>query len=280
MCQGRSFGAAFETTSDTARPERSTVQRMKRSAVSDDCEQAHERETQTKRVRRTRRVHWADDANIDTEDPPRTEPPREPPALGEFEKAMFVTSFAHQNDALVRPTPILRRQHATSSQDAKIASTGAATAAANESILAASNIFSLSAHVSSVVTTFKRASADFEKAKSELHVASKENAPESTMDRLERRASVLDALHRRAFEDAFLVASQAKVWPFFLVERVGVLAGVIRYNRTVNPGELGVSPAFALHALRCANWRVLKNAHGTASILPTGAIPGLELALW
>lgn len=279
MHQGCSFGAAFETASDAVRPQRSPVQRMKRSASSSGSERDGNDAPQAKCARRARRVHWADELNGGADDRLPTETAPKPPCSG-LESAMFFTSITKQNDTLVRPTPTMRRQNTASSADANLASAGAAIAAMSDNTLTSRDVLSLSAHVGNVMAAFKKAAADYEKAKTELRSASTERAPDSILVRLEKRASVLDAIYRREFENAFLLAVQIKIWPYFLAERVGMLAAVIRYNRDINPGELGVSPAFALHALRCANWTVLKNAHGTASILPTGVIPGLQVALW
>lgn len=127
---------------------------------------------------------------------------------------------------------------------------------------------------------FARAMRDFRAGKRAVATAVMEGAPESTIDRLERVANVLDALQRRAFENAFMLALQVRALPPFVRERAHMLAAVVRHNRAVRPGDMGVSPDFARHALRCARWVVALDAHGAACIMPSCVVPTVRIALW
>ena len=127
---------------------------------------------------------------------------------------------------------------------------------------------------------FACALRDFHAGKRAIATAVMEGAPESTIDRLERCANVLDALQRRAFENAFMLALQVRALPPFVRERAYLLAAVMRHNRGVRPGDMGVAPDFAIHALRCARWVVALDAHGAACIMPSCVVPAVRIVLW
>jgi hypothetical protein len=127
---------------------------------------------------------------------------------------------------------------------------------------------------------FGLALRDFRAGKNAIATAVAEGAPASTIDRLERTARVLDALHRRAFENAFMLAMQVRALPPFVLERAHLLAAVVRHNRVVRPGDMGITPEFALHALRCARWVLALDAHGGACIIPSGVMPNVRVVLW
>jgi hypothetical protein len=127
---------------------------------------------------------------------------------------------------------------------------------------------------------FRLALQDFRAGINAIATAVAEGAPASTVDRLERTARVLDALQRRAFENAFLLAMQVRTLPPFVLERAQMLAAVVRHNRVVRPGDMGVAPDFALHALRCARWVVALDANGGACIIPSCVVPTVRIVLW
>jgi hypothetical protein len=127
---------------------------------------------------------------------------------------------------------------------------------------------------------FGLALRDFHDSKCKIATAVAEGAPESTIDRLVRFSNVLDALQRRAFENAFMLALQVRAMPPFVRERANLLAAVVRHNRAARPGDMGVAPDFALHALRCAHWVVALDAHGAACIMPSCVVPSVRVALW
>jgi hypothetical protein len=131
-----------------------------------------------------------------------------------------------------------------------------------------------------LAAVFALAQRDFRAGKRAVATAVAEGAPESTIDRLERAANVLDALQRRAFENAFMLTLQVRALPPFVRERAHLLAAVVRHNRAARPGDMGVAPEFALHALRCARWIVALDARGAACIMPSCAVPTVRIVLW
>ena len=131
-----------------------------------------------------------------------------------------------------------------------------------------------------LAVVYARALRDFRAGKRAVATAVAEGAPESTIDRMEGMVNVLDALQRRAFENAFMLSLQVRALPPFVRERANMLAAVVCHNRAVRPGDMGVAPDFALHALRCARWVVALDKHGAACIIPSGVVPDVRIVLW
>jgi hypothetical protein len=136
------------------------------------------------------------------------------------------------------------------------------------------------AHLAALAAVYAGALRDFRASKRAVATAVAEGAPASTVEGLDRVANVLDALQRRAFEDALMLAAHVRDLPPFVRERTGLLAAVVRHNRAAHPGDMGVEPAFAVHALRCARWVVALDAHGAARIMPSCVVPAVRVVLW
>jgi hypothetical protein len=136
------------------------------------------------------------------------------------------------------------------------------------------------AHMTALLAVYARALRDFRSSKCAVATAVAEGAAASTVQGLDRVANVLDALQRRAFEDALMLAVHVRDMPQFVRERADLLAAVVRHNRAAHPGDMGVEPAFAVHALRCARWVVVLDAHGVARIIPSCIVPAVRVVLW
>jgi hypothetical protein len=225
--------------------------------------------------KRPRRVRWADgvDHGCASTHAVHTNS-EETDSIEEIAATLSLLSEARVT--LVRPNPDVRRCAPFGDFPAPGASSNAyviKNAALEPAPSAADDLAKLAA-------VFSRAFRDFRASKVAVATAIAEGAPESTVDRLLRTANVMDALHRCAFENAFMLSTQVRALPPFVRERAKILAAVVLHNRAVQPGDMGLTPEFALHALRCARWAVTLDARGAARILPSIVVPTVRIVLW
>ena len=131
-----------------------------------------------------------------------------------------------------------------------------------------------------LVHTFVDTNDRLKRMKASRYESVHASAPLAVVEGMERKLAEMEAVNRRHFENAFCAVvdqpftlqKQALTMPF-LFFRLTTLATVIRHNRVADPDDLGVSPEFALHALRCANWNLVLDNRGCARVIPSALTP-------